>query len=82
MFSEEVRKRAYIITNGFCEYEGCVNKATEFHHKLANTSLNRKLYPKFIDSIFNCMPICSDCHMTKPKVKISERRASIYESSL
>ena len=82
MFSQEVREKALYITGGYCEYDGCLKKATEFHHMLSNTKTNRNLFPRFIDSIFNCMPICNDCHMSKPKVKISERRAEMYELSL
>ena len=79
MFSQQVRDLVFRVTHGFCEYQGCCNRATEFHHKVANTKVNQKLYPLFLQSIFNCMAICNDCHMTKPKVKISDSYAEAYE---
>lgn len=81
-FSEHVRSLAIFMTNGFCGVEGCHKKATEFHHKLANTKVNNRLFPLFIHSLFNCLPICNDCHMSKPKVKIYEKDAIAYEEYL
>ena len=82
-FSEETKKLALDIGNGFCQCEWvCVKKATEFHHMLPNTKPNQKLFPLFLQSIFNCCPINHDCHMTNPKVKISANQASFYETWL
>jgi hypothetical protein len=79
-FSPRVREIMFQASSGFCQCStACTKKITEFHHPLANTSINRQRYPLFIQSAFNCTPINNDCHMVKPKVKISERMAIAYE---
>lgn len=81
-FSDKTRVMMLVSANGYCQYQGCYNRATEFHHKMPNTLVNQKLYPLFLQSPFNCLPICSDCHMTKPKIKINESLAAAYEEFL
>ena len=78
-FSAKTRAMVFTASHGYCEYDGCHNKATEFHHMLPNTKVNQKLYPNFLQSPMNCMAICNDCHMTKPKIKIYENKALAYE---
>lgn len=82
-FPLEVRELALKAAFGFCQCsEGCVEKATEFHHKLSNTKVNQRLYPLFLQSIFNCCPIAHGCHMTKPLPRISDAFAYVYEEYL
>lgn len=81
-FNENTRRLALRSTSGYCSYDGCNNRATEFHHKMPNTKTNQKIYPLFLQSIFNCFPICNDCHMSKPKIKISYALANSYEEWL
>ena len=78
-FSDNTRCMMLTANNGYCAYPGCFNKATEFHHKFPNTTVNQRLYPLFLQSPFNCMPICNDCHMVKPKIKIREQEAIAFE---
>ena len=81
-FSDKVRSMMLVASNGYCQYPHCVRKATEFHHKFPNTKINQSLYPIFLQSPFNCMPICSDCHQWKPKIKISENEVIAFEAYL
>ncbi len=82
-FSNDVRRMALSLSNGFCQCsEGCIKRVTEFHHRLSNTKVNQKLYPIFLHSLFNCCPINRDCHMTKPLPRISVHEAAIYEEFL
>ena len=83
-FSEEVREIAMTyLSGGFCMCSpSCNRRATEFHHKLANTKGNREKFPLFLQSIFNCCPINHDCHMSKGLPRILEREAVAYERYL
>ena len=79
-FSHMVREAALNASHGYCQCsEGCIKKATEFHHMLPNTKVNCKKYPVFIKSIFNCLPINNDCHMSKKLPTIREPYANAYE---
>lgn len=67
--------------NGYCMV--CTKKIDEFHHRVANTATNRKLFPVFISSIFNCVGLCRTCHIYKTnKVNITEDMAREYEQAL
>lgn len=82
-FSTSVREAALHASEGYCQCSpDCVERATEFHHKLANTIVNRKLYKLFLQSVFNCCPIAHGCHMTQPVPRIREKQAQAYESYL
>lgn len=82
-FSNETRKLALISSNGYCQCsKECTARVTEFHHKCPNTKLNKKLYPIFLQSIFNCCPINHDCHMTKPLPNITNQEADTMEQFL
>ena len=48
--------------------------ATDRHHLLSQTKLNRKLYPEFIDDSKNTMYLCSVCHLNKSIPKYNERQ--------
>ena len=81
-FSKEVREAMYRSSGGRCQMPLCTKQVTEFHHLLSNTKVNQKLYPMFLQSPFNCLPICNDCHMTKPKQRISENLVIVFEQYL
>lgn len=82
-FPDYVRELALLKSNGYCQCsDGCAKQATEFHHKLSNTKVNQRLFPIFLQSIFNCCPINRDCHASKPLPRISEREAKFYEMYL
>ena len=61
-FSADVRMMVRRGAAGYCTAPGCVNPGLEFHHRVANTVTNNKLYPLFLHSIFNCAFVCRDCH--------------------
>ncbi len=82
-FSAQTRESMHEAYNGFCHCSFvCSKEVTEFHHMLANTKVNNKLYPLFLQSPFNCLPINNDCHLSKPKIKIGENLAKVYEEYL
>jgi len=81
-FSKKTREAVLRASNGRCSYQDCLNMATEFHHMLPNLVYYQNLFPLFLQSPFNCMAICNDCHMTKPKVKVKENFAIVYEEFL
>jgi len=58
-------------------------RITEVHHRMHDTKTNRKLYPNFIDSIFNLWGVNHNWHMKFPFAgKINERTANAIESYL
>jgi len=84
-FSEYVYKLAMDMTNGFCMVHGCLNQVNDLHHRLSNTKLNFKKFPLFLQSIFNCFPICREHHddySLLKNVKITEQQAEAYEQWL
>lgn len=82
-FSPRTREMMLRVSNGKCQCSfECVKQVTEFHHKLPNTKVNQKLFPLFLQSPFNCLPINNDCHMSKPKIKVSESEATVFEEFL
>ncbi len=82
-FSQQTRSLAVRIGNGYCQCSvGCVKPAQELHHKLANTKVNQKLYPVFLQSIFNACPISRNCHASKPLPRVREHEAAIFEEYL
>ena len=81
--NDKTRELAFRLGSGYCMCsKDCHKEATEIHHKLSNTKVNRKKFPLFIESIFNLCPINHDCHMSKPLPTISEWKAAIYEEWL
>ena len=79
-FPQEVREKALDFSSGYCQHDkDCVERVTEFHHMLPNTTVNRRLYPAFLKSIFNCCPIAHGCHMNKTVPTISDRQAETFE---
>jgi len=81
--NRKTRELAFQLASGYCMCsKKCTQLATEIHHKLPNTKVNKKKYPLFVKSIFNLCPINHDCHMTKPLPTISDWQAQIYENWL
>lgn len=83
-FRENLRREMVDASSGYCQccYE-CVEKVTEFHHVIPNTQVNQTLYPLFLQSPFNMLPINNNCHMTKPLPQKPPRRIiEMYEKYL
>ena len=82
-FPEEVRIAVFDAQNGYCKDPDCLNKIDDFHHKLPNTKTNRKLFPLFINSPFNCTGLCRHTHTQKRHLfKITVQEAGMYEDYL
>ena len=80
-FPEEVRREVLDAQNWRCGIEGCPNRAEQCHHRVHNTATNRKLYPNFIHSPFNCIALCSACHDSGviSTLDFSYKQAALYE---
>lgn len=78
--NQELREMVFALTNGFCEK--CTESGTEVHHKLSRSKLNLRLYPLFIDSIFNLQILCYQHHHNEPLDKIRPEQAVVYENWL
>jgi sulfatase maturation enzyme AslB (radical SAM superfamily) len=80
-FSKEVKTAVRDGQHGYCAY--CTNKIDDFHHMVANTKTNQKLFPLFLQSIFNCKGLCRYCHeVNKSHYHISLDMAREYEEYL
>lgn len=83
-FPTEIKTAIFRAQNGKCKL--CLKQMTDCHHRLENTATNRKLFPMYLNSIFNCVGLCRDCHTNKthePEIRkplLSE--VSEYESYL
>ena len=79
-FSEEVRKEICEAQRWVCFL--CLNRIDDFHHKLSNTNANRKLFPRFLNSPFNCVGLCRGCHQDADihqLMRIGIPLAAVYE---
>ena len=47
----------------------CGLPATDIHHVKHNTDTNKKLFPLFLESPFNKLPLNNGCHLSKPLPK-------------
>jgi len=80
-FPEEVRREVGEAQHWVCKR--CNKRLADFHHKLPNTSPNRKRFPLFLNSPFNCVGLCDECHEQYPHLyRISEIMAEVYEDWL
>lgn len=80
-FSQEVREAIYNSQNGYSL--GTLEKIDEFHHRVPNTKANRKRFPLFLQSPFNCSGLSRAEHTNDShKYKISLQLAQIYEDWL
>lgn len=77
-FSRETKEAALEAYNHHCVL--CDALATGCHHRLHNTKANRRRFPLFIQSIFNCAPLCFNCHeKRKHELNIPLKVADAYE---
>ena len=82
-FSEEVKQAIVEANNGYCAKKGCYKQIHSIHHKNHNTKANRIKYPLFIDSPFNAVGLCFDCHSNFHYLfEINDSLAEVYESYL
>jgi len=80
-FSEEVKTLIYEAQNGYCAIDGCLEQIHSIHHKLHNTSYNRKSSPLFIHSVFNAIGLCFNCHKNNSHLfRITSKIAEVYEN--
>lgn len=65
------------------ERYGWAEAPTELHHRIHNTKVNRKLYPLYIDSVWNLAAVSHWSHMAFPSWgRISYREAAARERFL
>jgi hypothetical protein len=84
-FSQETREQVSEAFNGFCSVEDCFADAVDHHHKLSNTKYYQEKFPLFLQSPFNCAPVCRfhhDNNSQHPELKINEKQAEVYEEFL
>ncbi len=83
-FSEQVRYDENKAHHGFCRVKDCVERVHSYHHRLPNTQPNRKKFPLFIQSPFNCAALCFDHHEghATAGVDITDLEAEVYERFL
>lgn len=78
MFSDEIKQAIYEAQCGKCH--NCSNPIHSIHHKLHDTKVNFKLFPFFLNSVFNAVGLCEKCHRDNPNyMKISDELAEVYE---
>jgi len=83
MTLSEVREMIMNGQHGYCMQHDCLEKATELHHRIPNTAVTRKLYPKFLNSPFNLVGLDKECHVNKKhEFEISNDLAMAYEAWL
>lgn len=79
LFIAKVQGFRCIIAQAYGEYA----KITELHHRMHFTKTNRKLYPHFINSVFNLSGVNHDWHMKYPYWgTIHHQEAAAIESYL
>ena len=82
MTLKEVREMVFRGQLGYCYGSGCLEKAVELHHRVANTKPNKKFFPLFIDSPFNLVGLCKKCHEHYKEHNITPDMAIVYEEYL
>lgn len=83
-FSEDVRREVLEDNYYICQYCG-QERIVDFHHAMPNTKVNRKKYPKFIQSRRNCVGLCRKCHgngKIRRVYRITEEEARKFEIGL
>jgi hypothetical protein len=85
-----VSKETYDVVmecySGYCDKCGG-NNNVQLHHKMPRSKAAVKMYPLFIDSPINLVPLCgglsNGCHEKyKSEYKIRDREAKMYEDWL
>ena len=80
-FSKQLREEIFEAQNGRCLF--CEKPITDFHHRLPNSEANRKLFPLFIQSVWNIVGLCRECHINeKHQFKVAFKLAAVYEHAL
>lgn len=83
-FSDKTRSMMLVASGGYCQCSTlCQQPVTEYHHNVPNTKINQRLWPLFLQSPFNCIPINNGCHLNKPlPQKPNEATIAAYEEYL
>lgn len=84
-FTSGTRLKVFDAYHDYCCTEGCLERATDAHHAIANSKVNRKKFPLFMQSVFNLRPVCRYHHehyTEYPELRISESLAEVYEQAL
>lgn len=80
-FSDLMRRTVGEAQNWTCFR--CLKPIASYHHRLENTEVNHKKFPIFLNSPFNCVGLCQECHDQKSHLfAISLRMAEVYETWL
>lgn len=80
-FSNETKRAVFEAQNGISK-EG-LEPITDFHHKLPNTKANRRRFPLFIHSPFNCVGLSRGTHTNKSHLyRVTIKEAEMYEKFL
>ena len=79
-FPDDVKQAVNEAQNGYCLEQGCLEPIHSYHHKLPNTEANRKLFPLFIHSPFNCAGLCLNGHTNNAaNFTVTLQEAGMYE---
>lgn len=82
-FSDEVKEMVCDSQNGYCVEEACLEQIHSVHHRLHDTTYNRKRFPLFIHSPFNAVGLCFKGHRDNSHLfRIIEKQAQMYENYL
>lgn len=82
-FPKELKIQIAEAHNGYCAHEKCHRKVHSIHHRVPNTKANQKLFPLFLQSPFNAVPLCEYCHREFAHFyKISYKVAELFEQWL
>ena len=77
-FPKRVRELIKEGQRGYCYL--CDRKIVDIHHRVPNTKTNEKVFPLFLQSIFNGVGLCRECHEKRTKdVRITHDMAKVYE---
>lgn len=80
-FTNEIRRSVGEAQNWTC-YK-CLKPIASYHHKLANIKENRLQFPLFLNSPFNCVGLCKECHEQRAHLfRITIQEAEVYEDWL
>jgi len=83
MTLSETRELVLRGQNGYCYGSGCLEQAIELHHRIPNTKTNNVLFPHFLNSPFNLVGLCPNCHSNKyHQFDITHDMALSYEQWL
>ncbi len=82
-FPTEIQRSISEAQHGYCKVLNCYDPLVDFHHRVRNTKVNRKLYPNFIDSVYNAVGLCRGCHISRSHLfNITDYEAQLYENWL